>query len=60
MSAGDLGACGVGSVVADAGFFVGFDLGDAAVVDGDLDGAEADGADKWELGGRSVVGLAGG
>lgn len=36
---------GVGAVVADAGFFVGFDLGDAAVVDGDLDGAEADGAD---------------
>ena len=32
-------------VLADAGFFVGFDLGDAAVVDGDLDGAEADGAD---------------
>ncbi len=45
MSAGDLGASGVGVVLADAGFFVGFDLGDAAVVDGDLDGAEADGAD---------------
>lgn len=45
MSAGDLGASGVGVVLADAGFFVGFDLGDAAVLDGDLDGAEADGAD---------------
>jgi hypothetical protein len=85
--------------LADAGFFVGFDLGDAAVVDGDLDGAEADGADffpddgepdgfvggggglgvgahgwrgwwdcmatecplvKWELVGRSLVGIGGG